>query len=120
VQAKAADGGKIYVQQICHAISEIDINKKLNGLMVAGYTSGVNLVKDTRSKDEKNPDRIPDRIFKSTQLYNSNRPDESLNRPMHPAWKKERGYEKKMTEYLKRKRVFVWQDGKWRDGAISE
>jgi hypothetical protein len=127
VSAAGGPKGEVFVQQICHAISEIDTEKKLNGLMVAGYTAGVSIVKEIRDRDVNKPEIIPKRIFKATQRYVPQKPNDSLDRPMHPAqdsslhaWRKGQGFERKITAYVERKRIFVLQDGEWRVGKLSE
>jgi hypothetical protein len=47
---KEAMGEHIFVQQMCQAISEIDTHRKLDNLMVAGYTSTVYVSKTDASK----------------------------------------------------------------------
>jgi hypothetical protein len=128
-RAVSAEGGKkgeIYVQQICHAISEIDTEKKLDGLMVAGYAGTVSIVQDPRTSDESQPN--PNPIFKATQRLVPQKPDEALSRPIHPAQDEEKQtwktgvkeIEKKIENYVKAKRIFVLNDRKWRAGAISD
>ena len=148
LSVSAKSGGKqgeIYVQQICHAISEIDTKKNLNGLMVAGYVTGVSVAKETRDSDQKKG-ITQNRIFKTQR-----RPDplelapedqaelarflqkraQVLDSPIHPAqeqdqesklfqWKKQGGYNVKIEDYVRRKRVFVWENGNWRVGKLSE
>jgi hypothetical protein len=105
----AEEKERIYLQQICHKISEIDTKGKLNGLMVAGYTSGVSVVKEPNAD---NP-----RIFKSTQKDN---PD----LPMRPASMRDLKIKpeprRKIVAYMKHKRVFVLEGGKWRAGGLWE
>jgi hypothetical protein len=143
VSENPADKGKIRVQQMCHAISAIDTKKTLDGLMVAGYTCGVSFVKETRDPDNKKPEIITNRIFRGLQRPNpmelAPEDDEAklakflqerakiLDRSMHPAWhvkqvpkNQVKQQEEKMVAYVKRKRVFVLEDGKWRDGKLSE
>ena len=106
---------------MCQAISEIDTSRKLNGLMVAGYMEGVYVIQDPKS----------DRIFKTTQGFNTQRRvseteekyeerrQQALNRPMHPVEGASKFYNK-LKSYMKRKRVFVWKDGAWSPGNLSE
>ena len=99
-------GTQIFVQQICQAISIKDTNRKLDGLMVAGYSKGV-----YATKDLENPDNPTIRTKESGYYHRPMRPklkDASVD------WKKE------LKSYATNKLVFVWNNGEWKLGKLSD
>jgi hypothetical protein len=104
---------KIFVQQICQAISKIDTNRTLNGLMVAGYSEGVYVTKDPKKADHP---------VKTTQYEPpplDDFPEFNLKHRMRPMLDAKK-LPTKLTTYASHKRVFVWDNGQWKLGKLSD
>jgi hypothetical protein len=104
------DEANIYVQNICHAIRKLGNLERLNGLMIAGYSSGVYLHKSVPEKQDQ-PERRPG--YKLTQK-------DKTAHVMHPNPKVGKDLTKKLKSYVQNKMVFVLQDGIWRLGSVWE
>lgn len=92
-----------YVQNFCYAISKLPQVESLNGLMIAGYSSGVYLgnVEGRRT---------------GAKLTQKNKPEH----PMHPTPAVKKDLTKKLQSYARNKMVYILERGTWRLGSLHE